>query len=74
MAWSVELAQSAERELAKLDPQHRTRILKYLRDRVAKLDDPRSLGEHCEALGSESSGNVAWEITGSSAKSKTTGW
>ncbi|HTZ75064.1 MAG TPA: type II toxin-antitoxin system RelE/ParE family toxin [Candidatus Aquilonibacter sp.] len=45
MAWSVELSESADRELAKLDPQHRKRIAKFLRERVAKLDDPSSLGE-----------------------------
>ena len=45
MAYSVELAESAERELAKLDSQHRKRILKFLHERVAKLDDPRSIGE-----------------------------
>ncbi len=44
MAWSVELAESAGRELAKLDPQHRKRLLKFLRGRLAKLDDPRSIG------------------------------
>lgn len=45
MAWSVELAESADRELGKLDAQHRKRILNFLHGRVAKLDDPRSLGE-----------------------------
>ena len=45
MAWSVELAQSADRELGKLDHQHRKRILKFLHERVAKLEDPRSLGK-----------------------------
>lgn len=44
MAWRVELSESADRELGKLDPQHRKRILKFLQ-RVSKLDDPRSLGE-----------------------------
>lgn len=53
MAWNVELAESADRELAKLDAQHRKRILKFLYERVAKLDDPRSLGEalHGSRLG-----------------------
>ena len=53
MAWSVELSESADRELAKLDPQHRKRILKFLRERVANLADPRSLGEalHGSRLG-----------------------
>ena len=44
MAWNVELSESANRELDKLDPQDRERILKFLHQRVAKLDDPRSLG------------------------------
>jgi mRNA interferase RelE/StbE len=45
MAYRVELAESADRELGKLDTQHRKRILKFLHERVAKLDDPRSIGE-----------------------------
>jgi mRNA interferase RelE/StbE len=44
MAWNVELSESADREIDKLDPQDRERILKFLHQRVAKLDDPRSLG------------------------------
>jgi len=53
MAYSVELAESADRELAKLDTQHRKRILKFLQERVAKLDDPPSIGEalHGSQLG-----------------------
>jgi mRNA interferase RelE/StbE len=53
MAYSVELAESAGRELAKLDTQHRKRILKFLQERVSKLDDPRSIGEalHGSQLG-----------------------
>ena len=45
MAWRVELAASAAKQLRKLDPQVAARILAFLRDRVAPLDDPRSLGE-----------------------------
>ena len=45
MAWSVELSETAERELAKLDAQHSKRILKFLYQRVAQLDNPRSIGE-----------------------------
>jgi hypothetical protein len=40
MAYSVELSESALRELGKLDPPHRKRILKFLQGRVAKLDNP----------------------------------
>lgn len=53
MAYSVELAESADRELGKLDAQHRKRILKFLQERVSKLEDPRSIGEalHGSQLG-----------------------
>ena len=44
MAWKVELSLQADRELSKLDPKHAGRILKFLFERVAKLDDPRSIG------------------------------
>jgi mRNA interferase RelE/StbE len=45
MAWKIELSEPADRELTKLDPQHSRRILKFLRERVAKLEDPRSIGK-----------------------------
>ena len=45
MAWKVELDPAVERELDKLDRQDARRILVFLFERVAKLDDPRSLGE-----------------------------
>jgi mRNA interferase RelE/StbE len=45
MAWRVEFADSAAKQLRKLDPQVARRILTFLRDRVATLDDPRSIGE-----------------------------
>jgi mRNA interferase RelE/StbE len=53
MAWKIELSATADRELDALDAQHRRRILKVLRERIALLDDPRSLGEalHGSRLG-----------------------
>jgi len=45
MAWRVELDPAAQRELDKIDPQIARRILAFLHDRVAQLDDPRSIGE-----------------------------
>ena len=53
MAYNVELSESAERELSKLDTSQAKRILKFLHQRVAKLDDPRSIGEalHGSRLG-----------------------
>lgn len=53
MAWDVELSSGAERELNKLDAQTSRRILKFLKERVARLDNPRSIGEalHGSRLG-----------------------
>jgi mRNA interferase RelE/StbE len=53
MAQNVELSESAGRELGKLDAQQAKCILKFLHERVAKLDDPRSIGEalHGSRLG-----------------------
>jgi len=45
MAWKVELDETAIRELDKLDTQVTKRILRFLHERVAKLDDPRSIGQ-----------------------------
>ena len=45
MAWRIEFADSAAKELRKLDPQVAKRILAFLRDRIAPLDDPRAIGE-----------------------------
>lgn len=43
MAWRIEFANSAEKELSKLERPVTQRILTFLRDRVA--GDPRSVGE-----------------------------
>jgi mRNA interferase RelE/StbE len=45
MAWTIELERQAERELDALDPQTARRILKFLHERVAQLEDVRSIGE-----------------------------
>jgi mRNA interferase RelE/StbE len=45
MAWKIEFHRAAERELEKLGRDAAARILRFLNDRVARLDDPRSLGE-----------------------------
>ena len=44
MAWSIEFERSAKRDLAKLDHATSKRILAFLRDRIAPLDDPRTVG------------------------------
>ncbi|HWY07979.1 MAG TPA: type II toxin-antitoxin system RelE/ParE family toxin [Candidatus Acidoferrales bacterium] len=45
MPWKIEFSIEADRELSKLDPQHARRIVKFLKERVAKLDNPRSIGK-----------------------------
>ena len=45
LAWRVEFEDAALKELAKLDKPVARRILAFLRERVAALDDPRSVGE-----------------------------
>ncbi len=45
MAWKVELDRGAVRDLDKLDRQTARRILAFLHERVARLDDPRTIGE-----------------------------
>ena len=45
MTWTVELDPAALKELRKLDRQVARRILTFLRERLAVIDDPRSIGE-----------------------------
>ena len=45
MAWRIEFDPAAEKELRKLGGEPARRILRFLSDRVSRLDDPRSLGE-----------------------------
>jgi mRNA interferase RelE/StbE len=45
MGWTVELDRAAVRDLRKLDRTTARRILTFLHERVAALDDPRSSGE-----------------------------
>jgi mRNA interferase RelE/StbE len=44
LAWLIEFEKEAEKELRKLDKQVARRIVKFLRERVAVLDNPRSIG------------------------------
>jgi mRNA interferase RelE/StbE len=44
LGWRIEFHPGAERELSKLDREAARRILRFLRERVAALEDPRSIG------------------------------
>ncbi len=43
--WSIEFEKEAEKDLKKLDKPVQRRIVKFLRERVAVLENPRSLGQ-----------------------------
>jgi mRNA interferase RelE/StbE len=45
MAWLVEFDPATVRDLDRLDKQVARRILSFLYERVARLDDPRSIGQ-----------------------------
>lgn len=45
MAWRIEFNPRALDDLARLDQQVQRRILKFLRERVAPLEDPHAIGE-----------------------------
>ncbi len=44
MAWKVEFANTAEKELSKLDKKEAGRIVIFLRDRISTGESPRSVG------------------------------
>lgn len=44
MAWRIEVSETAEKQLGKLDRQVAQRFVSFLRERVAVLDDLRSTG------------------------------
>jgi mRNA interferase RelE/StbE len=45
LVWWIEVDEKAKKDLAGLDKKHAKRIVAFLRERVALLDDPRSIGE-----------------------------
>jgi mRNA interferase RelE/StbE len=45
MAWRIELHPGAEKELDKVGSVAAQRILRFLHDRVAPLDNPRAIGQ-----------------------------
>ena len=45
LTWQIEFDPDALKELKRLDRPVQIRLVAFLRDRLAPLDDPRSLGE-----------------------------
>lgn len=59
MRWTIEFEANAARELKKLGHEAAHRIIATLEDRIATLDDPRSLGH---ALVGDWTGYWRWRI------------
>ncbi len=59
MAWTIEFAPDAAKELKKLGRSEAARIIQTLEDRIAPLDDPRTLGK---PLIGEHTGYWRWRI------------
>lgn len=59
MVWKIEFAPEAAKELKKLGRAEAGRIIRTLEERIAPLDDPRSLGA---PLVGEHAGYWRWRI------------
>jgi mRNA interferase RelE/StbE len=45
LAWTIKLTDAALRQLAQLDKSAAQRIWKFLRERIALMEDPRGIGQ-----------------------------
>jgi len=45
LAWTIDYTDSAKQQLRKLDKQTARRIIDYMDERIAPLEDPRSTGK-----------------------------
>lgn len=45
MAWQIELSPGADKALSKLGIDTQKRIVRFLRERVANMEDPRTTGK-----------------------------
>lgn len=59
MAWQIEFLPEAAKELRKLDRTAAARVLKTLEQRIAVLDDPRTVGS---ASAGDHAGYWRWRI------------
>jgi mRNA interferase RelE/StbE len=50
LTWAIKYSSTAESQLRKLDRQTARRILDYMDERVAVLDNPRTLGKGLSGL------------------------
>lgn len=45
MTWQIEFTPEADKELVRLGKQAEKQIVKFMRERVSPLEDPRTIGE-----------------------------
>jgi len=45
LVWLIKIEEGARKDIAKLDRPVAKRVISFLRERLEKLDDPRSIGE-----------------------------
>jgi mRNA interferase RelE/StbE len=45
LAWTIRLTNTAKKNLSRLDPPEARRIIRFLRERIEPIEDPRSLGK-----------------------------
>lgn len=50
LSWTIEYTETARAQLRRLDKQAARRIVDYMSERVAKRDDPRSMGRGLTGL------------------------
>lgn len=60
MAWTIELSDPAKKNLKQFDPQTTKRILAFLFERVASLENPRNIGDALQ--GAEFSGYWKYRV------------
>ena len=53
MTWVIQYLSSVKKDTEKLDPQVKRRIRDFLENRIANLEDPRSIGESLKGKFSE---------------------
>jgi mRNA interferase RelE/StbE len=45
LSWKILIEKQAEKQIKKLDPFTRSKIINYIKNRIATSEDPRSLGK-----------------------------
>ncbi|MBF0429285.1 MAG: type II toxin-antitoxin system RelE/ParE family toxin [Magnetococcales bacterium] len=45
MAWTVEIRETAAKQIARLDPPNKARLVRFMRERLHGTQDPRSVGQ-----------------------------